>query len=378
MRAPLRSPETRELLRARARLDVGPGLVAVVDIFVRSIIQSRFGDAEAGEWYALLLLSSQFIGVIAGSLSYFTGPLLARIKETGDFVQTSRVLNDSLRLTFVVMFPLLVAIALCRDPLVDVLFSSSFDPIVADLPIMLAGDGVRLVAWTLGVALVPLGLTRAWVAIAIAGLLGYAGFAYLTVDDLGRDGGSARLGCPVERVRHRDGSRADGSREHGCPRHAALISFALGASVRLAIASLVPVAVGGSAGRSSVRRDDLGRHDVDRAARQRRTCRSAVSVTSASACLANPHASASGSRFVTGIWKKISPPRTNPQCRPRAPRRRAPSFARATPREQHTTRHEGRAAVGANTVGDAEEDGVCASRRRQRLLADAVPERGAV
>ncbi len=240
VRMSLRSPETRELLRLGLASTAIMATVAVTDIFVRSIILERFGEAEAGQWYALLLLSSQFIGVIAGSLSYITGPLIARIKETGDFVQTSRVLNDSLRLTFAVMFPLLVVIALARDPLVDALFSPSFDPIVPALPIMLAADSIRLVAWTLGVALIPLGLGRAWLAISLASLVGYAGLAYVTVDQLGATAGAigwvaqwtisaaATVAVLVARRAWRPSARST-------------FSFLLGAGA-LAIASLVPTA----------------------------------------------------------------------------------------------------------------------------------------
>jgi polysaccharide transporter, PST family len=239
-RTPLRSPETRELVRVGLAATLVMAMVAVVDIFVRSIIRADFGDAEVGQWYALLLLSSQFIAVIAGSLSYFTGPLVARIKETGDFAQTSRVLNDSLRLTFVVIFPLLVVLALFRDPLVDILFSPSFDPIVQDIPIMLAGDSARLIAWTLGVALVPLGLTRTWVAIAIAGLLGYAGLAYLTVDELGATAGA--LGwAALWGVSAVATAAVLAVRRAWLPSARSALSFGLGSGA-LVIASLVPLA----------------------------------------------------------------------------------------------------------------------------------------
>jgi len=190
LRKRLRTREKNELLRVGVASTVVLAMAAAADLSVRSVIQHRFGDGEAGRWYALLLLSSQFIGVITGSLSYFTAPLLSRIKETRDFAQTRRVLDDSLRLTFGVMFPLLILIAVARSPLVDLFFSPKFHSLVEGLPIMLAADGFRLVAWTLGVALVPLGLTRHWLLIATVGLAAYVGGAYLTVGDLGASGGA--------------------------------------------------------------------------------------------------------------------------------------------------------------------------------------------
>ena len=240
-RVRLRSAETRELLHLGLASTLVMAAVAITDLFVRSIIQGGFGDSAAGQWYALFLLSSMFIGVIAGSLSYFTQPLIARIKQTGDLALTSRVLNDSLRLTFAVMFPLLIAIALFRGPLVDVMFSPSFRPIVPDLPIMLAGDAVRLIAWTLGVALIPLGMTRAWVGIALVGLVANAGLAYVTVDQLGATAGaigwvglwgvSAVATMAVLMAAHA-----------WRPSTGSVLSFALGATA-LGLASLLPMGV---------------------------------------------------------------------------------------------------------------------------------------
>jgi hypothetical protein len=105
---------------------------------------------------------------------------------------------------------------------------------------MLAADSARLVAWTLGVALVPLGLTRTWVVIAIAGLLGYAGLAYLTVDELGATGGA--LGWVVLwSVSAVVTAVVLAIRRAWLPSARSTLSFGLGCGA-LAVASLVPVA----------------------------------------------------------------------------------------------------------------------------------------
>ena len=61
--------------------DVAFGLA---DLTVRTVLLQTEGDEVAGYWYALLLISVQFIGVLAAALSWLTAPLAARLAERND------------------------------------------------------------------------------------------------------------------------------------------------------------------------------------------------------------------------------------------------------------------------------------------------------
>lgn len=139
----------------------------VADLGIRTTLLHTHGSRVAGYWFALLTISLQFIGMLAGAVSYFTAPLAARTLGSGDPNETRRLLDNSLRLVIVVVMPTLALLIATRQMIIGLLFSHAFDPISRTMPIQLAGDAARTVGWALGVALVPLGLTRAWLGIGI-------------------------------------------------------------------------------------------------------------------------------------------------------------------------------------------------------------------
>jgi len=161
----------------RILLRVGAGSLAIgvafgaADLGVRTVLLRTSGDAVAGYWHALLLLSVQFVAVVAAALSWLTAPLTARLGQRGDRQAVGRVVDDSLRLVCLVVFPLLALLCALRGPVVDALFTPEFSKISGQLPAQLTGDAMRSIGWTLGVALVPLGYTRAWVLIGVGSSL---------------------------------------------------------------------------------------------------------------------------------------------------------------------------------------------------------------
>lgn len=168
LREAVRSESGRTLLR------VGAGSLAIAvafgaaDLGVRTVLLRTSGDTTAGYWHALLLLSVQFVAVLAAALSWLTAPLTARLGQRGDREAISKVIDDSLRLVCLVVLPLLALICALRDPVVKALFSSEFSRISDQIPAQLTGDAMRSIGWTLGVALIPLGYTTAWVLIGVS------------------------------------------------------------------------------------------------------------------------------------------------------------------------------------------------------------------
>jgi PST family polysaccharide transporter len=187
----LRSRESRLLLVIGVASLAVAGAYGVADIVVRSVLLGSWGDVTAGFWFALLLVSAQFLTAVIGALSYFTAPMVARAAERRDRAQIRRLLDDSLRLALVVVAPLLVGIVLLSDEVVTVLFSSDFLPIAEQLPAMLGGELLHTVSWTLGVALIPLGFTRAWLAIALVSTLAFGVVGGLAAAEFGLDGAVA-------------------------------------------------------------------------------------------------------------------------------------------------------------------------------------------
>jgi O-antigen/teichoic acid export membrane protein len=167
LRGALRSETGRALLRVGAGSLIITVVFGVADLGVRTVLLRTSGESVAGYWYALLLISVQFVGMLAGALSWLAVPLAARLDERSDTEAIGRVLDDSVRLVCLVVFPVLAVLCALRDPIVDILFTSEFSAISKHLPAQLAGDMLRTLAWTLGVALVPLGYVTAWVLLGV-------------------------------------------------------------------------------------------------------------------------------------------------------------------------------------------------------------------
>jgi O-antigen/teichoic acid export membrane protein len=140
---------------------------AAADLAVRTSLLHATNQEVVGFWFGLLLISAQFIGLLVGAMSYVTAPMAARALARADSAAIRTVLDDSLRLALIVTLPVLAAIVALRRPLISVLFSADFAPMARYVPFMMVGDAMRVVAWTLGVALVPLGLTRTWIVTAV-------------------------------------------------------------------------------------------------------------------------------------------------------------------------------------------------------------------
>lgn len=181
--------------RALRRVGAASLMIALVygagDLAVRTTLLHAHGSRAAGYWFALLTLSVQFIGMLVGAMSYFTAPLAARTLGGRDFADTRRLLDDSLRLAILVIMPVLVFLVAVRHVIVGLLFSNAFDPIARVLPTQLAGDAVRTVGWTLGVALVPLGLTRAWLVTGVGASVIFGGLGSLFAERWGLSGAAS-------------------------------------------------------------------------------------------------------------------------------------------------------------------------------------------
>jgi O-antigen/teichoic acid export membrane protein len=177
VRGGLRSKSAGILLRIGAASLAVTVAFGLADLTVRTVLLQGEGEEVAGYWYALLLISVQFIGVLAAALSWLTAPLAARLAERGDQEGVRRVLDDSLRLVCVTVLPVLALLCALRDPVVNALFSSEFSPVADHLPAQFAGDAMRSLAWTLGVVLIPLGYVSAWLIVGVGAsiLFGVAG-----------------------------------------------------------------------------------------------------------------------------------------------------------------------------------------------------------
>jgi antigen flippase len=164
---------------------------SAADLFVRSTLLHSSGKASAGLWFALVQISIQFIGMLAGTVTYYTVPAIARAVARRDSEAVQSVLDNSLRLAILAVVPVILAINALRGTVVHLLFSSKFSTMERYMPAQMAGDILRTLGWVLGSALVPLGLTRQWVVIGVGSSLAYGVSGALLVGKEGLAGAVA-------------------------------------------------------------------------------------------------------------------------------------------------------------------------------------------
>jgi PST family polysaccharide transporter len=160
----------------------------VGEIAVRTFVLQGDGASAAGIFQALQLISVQVLGVIVVSVVFLSFTAISEAHAAGDRELVRRTVDDTLRLALLLVLPLLFALWLFRDEAIRILLSAGFGPAADLLPRQLVGDALRTVTFALGSALVPLGMTRVWLTIALTTAVVYVGAAALLVPGSGLDG----------------------------------------------------------------------------------------------------------------------------------------------------------------------------------------------
>lgn len=193
LRAGLR-PERLRDPRIRAMLGIGFASLAVGvastvgEIVVRTFVLQGEGAAAAGIFQALQLISVQVLGVIVASVVFLSFTAISEAHAAGDRPRIRRTVDDTLRLSLLLLLPVLVALWLFREEAIRLLLSAGFAEAADLLPRQLLGDALRTAAFALGAALVPLGMTRMWLAISLGTVVAYVGSAAWLVPAHGLDG----------------------------------------------------------------------------------------------------------------------------------------------------------------------------------------------
>jgi O-antigen/teichoic acid export membrane protein len=187
----VRGPSGRSIIRLGGAALAVTVVFSAADLAVRTVLLHSEGKDTAGLWYAMLVISVQLIGVFATAMSYLTAPAAARLAARADPEGVRAVVDDSVRLVVVTVLPAIAVIAALREVVVPLFFSSEFERIADFLPAQLAGDAMRSLGWTLGVALIPLGYTAAWMTIGVGCSLVFGVAGGLLAARYGLDGAVA-------------------------------------------------------------------------------------------------------------------------------------------------------------------------------------------
>lgn len=176
-RRAMRDPLFRTLLIIGFASLAGGIFYGVAELGVRTLVLKQDSPARAGIFQALNLFSLQVFAVVAISIAFSSFPAVAAAKAVDDRREAARAIDDPLRLSLLLSLPLILGVGLFRDEVVPLALSQEFLEMNEYVPEQFTGDAVRVLAWALLAALIPLGLTRQWLIIVGAGALAYVAVA---------------------------------------------------------------------------------------------------------------------------------------------------------------------------------------------------------
>ncbi|MDC0124530.1 oligosaccharide flippase family protein [Gammaproteobacteria bacterium] len=117
-------------------------------LFIRAMIIGNGGLNEAGLFDVAWMLSSAYVMVILGSFGTYYMPTLTGTSNISDRLV---LIHQVLRLSTLLMIPLIVTAIMLKPLLVNVLFSSEFLPSLEMLRWMLIGDFFKIISWVFAI-----------------------------------------------------------------------------------------------------------------------------------------------------------------------------------------------------------------------------------
>lgn len=160
----------------------------LVTLLIRSDIVRVLGIDQNGIYQPVTAISDTYLEVLISSTSFYLFPRLTELLSAGRRSEASDEIGHGLRVILAVTVPLLLLAIAFGEPIVVLLYSDRFRPAADPLAIQMAGNILKVITWSAGVALLPLGYYRAWLLIGIGNLaIKYIG-VHLLLPILGLDG----------------------------------------------------------------------------------------------------------------------------------------------------------------------------------------------
>ena len=137
-------------------------VAALGALVLRLLINRMLGTADTGQFQAAFVVASGSLSFLFAALATDYMPMLSGLAD--DTVRLNRTANTQLLVTLLVAAPGVMILITAAPTVVTLLYSTAFDETASLLRIMLLGDLLRLVVWTLGYILIARRARRLFVA----------------------------------------------------------------------------------------------------------------------------------------------------------------------------------------------------------------------
>ena len=169
----------------------GPTIAAMfaatgTQVVLRSAILHAMGLASVGLFDAAWTLSMTYVTLILASFSTYYLPTLS---EARDADVRCALMQRTLRVSTLLMVPLVGTVIVLKPLLIDVLYSTEFRPSLNVVRWMLVGDYLKVTSWVLGMPMLAMADMRRFFWTEIAWNLEFLGLAWVSLHFLNSVGG---------------------------------------------------------------------------------------------------------------------------------------------------------------------------------------------
>ena len=161
---------------------------AGMSLLIRASIVTILGLDQNGIYQPVVDVSDTYLEVLLASTSLYLFPKMTALVTQGRRTEAAHDLGHGLRLLLVLTVPFALIGIGFGEIVIRALYSDSFASASQPLAIQMSGNILKVIAWSLGAALLPLGMYRAWLAIGLMTLgVRYVGVVVLA-PSFGLDG----------------------------------------------------------------------------------------------------------------------------------------------------------------------------------------------
>lgn len=160
----------------------------LVNLLIRTQMVATLGLEQTGVYQPVAAISDTYLEVLISSTSFYLFPRLTELLAAGHRHTAAGELGHGLRLLLAVTVPFLILAMAFGEPLVTLMYSGRFRGAADPLAIQMAGNVLKVITWSIGAAMLPLGFYRAWLAIGLVNLAVRYGGVSLLMPHLGLDG----------------------------------------------------------------------------------------------------------------------------------------------------------------------------------------------
>lgn len=144
-------PAAQHFLRMAGTMLLTGFVGTAVPLAVRSLAARRFGLYEVGIFDVAWTLSMAYTTLI---LTFFSTYYLPTLSQTRDLRERQILVYQVLRLSILLMFPLIIAVIAFKPLVVELLYTSDFLPSLKIMRWMLIGDCFKVLSWVFGYTMI--------------------------------------------------------------------------------------------------------------------------------------------------------------------------------------------------------------------------------